>query len=133
MRHTLCVALGLLMLGSGARAFAQDNTTGRCTTPDSVAVTGNSRVTETDVRASAGLVAGVPLNARSVQEAVRSLFATGQFDDVQITCTSTEKRALITIAVKERLLTMRNSYGFAGWMNVHGVVSESLGTSTSIR
>ena len=104
MRHTLCVALGLLMLGSGARAFAQDNTTGRCTTPDSVAVTGNSRVTETDVRASAGLVAGVPLNARSVQEAVRSLFATGQFDDVQITCTSTEKRALITIAVKERLV-----------------------------
>jgi hypothetical protein len=32
-----------------------------------------------------------------------------------------------------RLLTMRNRYGFAGWMNVHGVTSESLGTSTSIR
>ena len=29
-------------------------------------------------------------------------------------------------------LTMRKSYGFAGWMNVHGVTSESVGTSTAI-
>jgi len=43
-------------------------------------------VAEADVRASAGLVAGVPLNARSLQEAVKSLFATGQFEDVQVTC-----------------------------------------------
>jgi len=25
------------------------------------------------------------------------------------------------------------NYGFAGWMNVHGVVSESFGTSTAMR
>ncbi len=108
MRHTLCVALGLLMLGSGARAFAQDNTTGRCATPDSVAVTGNTRVAETDVRASAGLVAGVPLNARSLQEAIKSLFGTGQFEDVQITCnisgTDPHQKYTLLISVKERLV-----------------------------
>ncbi len=108
MRHTLCVALGLLTFGSGARAFAQDNTTGRCATPDSVSVTGNSRVPETDVRASAGLVAGVPLNARSLQEAIKNLFATGQFEDVQITCnihgTDPHQTYTLLISVKERLV-----------------------------
>ena len=102
MRHLVCVALGLATLGSGALAFAQDSTTGRCATPDSVAVTGNSRVGEADVRASAGLVAGVPLNSRAVQEAVKSLFATGQFDDVQITCQATGQRAVLIIVVNER-------------------------------
>ena len=35
-------------------------------------------------------------------------------------------------ALKKRLLTMRGDYGFAGWMNVHGLTSESVGTSTEI-
>ena len=46
MRHTFSVALGLMLLvmllGSGARLRAQqENATGRCATPDSIAVTGN--------------------------------------------------------------------------------------------
>lgn len=105
MRLMLCVALGLAITGSGARALAQqDTTTGRCAAPDSVAVGGNSRVPDADIRASAGLVPGVPLNARSIQEAVKALFATGQFDDVQVTCVvrPADQHAVLTVQVKER-------------------------------
>ncbi len=105
MRHTSCVALGLLIVaGSGARAFAQDNTSGRCATPDSIAVTGNHRVSDTDIKGAAGLVAGVPVSARTIQDAVKNVFGTGQFDDVQITCTIAPggTRATLTVAVRER-------------------------------
>ena len=103
MRHTLCVALGLAMLGSGARVFAQDNAAGgpgRCTTPDSIAIAGNRRVTDGDVRGASGLVAGVPVNARTIQDAVKNLFNTGQFDDVQITCAIGKGGARPTLLVQ---------------------------------
>ena len=103
MRPLLCVALGLAMLGSGARAFAQDNSLiGRCTNPDSIAVVGNQRVPESDVKSALGFSPGTPISARTISEAVKSLFATGQFDDVQITCSPGGKRTVLVVKVSER-------------------------------
>jgi outer membrane protein insertion porin family len=102
MRHLLYVALGLAMLGSGARAFAQDNAPGgRCSNPDSIAVVGNQRVPDGDIRSTLGFSPGAPISARTVQDAVKALFGTGEFDDVQITCTPA-KRTILVVTVKER-------------------------------
>jgi len=95
--------------GPGARAFAQDNTTGRCATPDSVAVTGNSRVTETDVRASGRAGRGVPLNAPFAaggdQESLRHRAVRGCANHVQHPPVPTRTRAYtLLISVKERLV-----------------------------
>jgi outer membrane protein insertion porin family len=102
----MCVALGLALVGSGARAFAQDTTSvaGRCAMPDSVAILGNHRVSDADVRGTAGLVVGSPVNARTIQDAVKNLFETGQFSDVQITCkvAPTAPRSMLVITVTER-------------------------------
>ncbi len=107
MRHLKWVALGLLVLGPGARAFAQQTDTtslGRCTLPDSIAVTGNHRVSDADVRAASGLVAGLPGNAKTAQDAVRNLFETGQFDDVRVECTVPKggQHAVWQVSVSER-------------------------------
>jgi outer membrane protein insertion porin family len=104
MRHVLYVALGLATLGSGARVFAQETPLGACTNPDSVAIVGNHRVSEADVRAASGLVAGAPANAKTFQDAVKNLFETGQFDDVQIACTTLRgaTHRIITVKVTER-------------------------------
>jgi outer membrane protein insertion porin family len=99
MRYLLCVALA--SLAAGGRVFAQD--AARCSKPDSIIVTGNTRVDEATIRASMGILAGAPLNARQLQEGVRALFSTGQFDDVQIACALAQNgKAILTVTVRER-------------------------------
>ena len=107
------VALGLLIVcGSGARAIAQgtvpaDSSIGRCARPDSIAVTGNQRVTDAEVRAALGLSVGEAVSARALQDGVKALFNTGQFDDVQVTCNVAPAaagavRASLVVQLKER-------------------------------
>ncbi|MEP7382448.1 MAG: POTRA domain-containing protein, partial [Gemmatimonadota bacterium] len=100
--------LALLALGLIAhRASAQDaNTQGRCTTPDSISVRGNKRVTTADVLGDAGLIAGTQLNYKAVQRAIRALYATGQFGRVDVVCDFEEARnfAVLGIVVTERPL-----------------------------
>src|SRR6478736_9907669 len=77
----------LCLAAASARAFAQDTQQpGRCTVPDSIAIRGNNQVDEATIRGDAGLVGGATLNYRDIQRAIRAVFATGQFDDVKITC-----------------------------------------------
>ena len=101
MSRQLFAALALLLAGAPAQA---QEAAGRCAAPDSIAVRGNNRVTEATMRADAGLPTGTSLSARTVQEAIRNLFATGQFSDVQILCTIDPgtNRVILTIAVEER-------------------------------
>lgn len=97
--------IGLAMLMASAPAFAQDTTaTGRCATPDSVAIGGNSRVSESTVRSTAAITPGQPLSASEFRRAITDLYATGEFDDVQINCVVAPggNRARLTIAVRER-------------------------------
>jgi outer membrane protein insertion porin family len=83
------------------QAHAQD--VGACARPDSIAVRGNQRVAEGQIRGDAGLVAGTELNYRILQRAVQTLFATGQFDDIRIGCETTPAgKTIQTIEVKER-------------------------------
>ena len=91
-------------MAAGTPVFAQESAPGACTTPDSIGVTGNSRITAESVRGSAGIPARSTLNYRDIQRAIKALFATGQFEDVQVTCSvppTTPKPTLI-INVRER-------------------------------
>jgi outer membrane protein insertion porin family len=99
------VALSLLFLcAAGFPALAQDAAPGACTTPDSVAVAGNSRVSDATVRSTAGFTPRTTLNYRDIQRAIKALFATSQFDDVQIVCSvpPAAPKATLTIQVRER-------------------------------
>lgn len=97
--------LAFLVFCLAAPAAAQDVATqGRCATPDSIAVLGNTRMSEMTVLADAGLVAGTQLNARSVQRSIRALYQTGQYESVSITCNLDDiaDRATLVVSVRER-------------------------------
>ena len=71
----------------GATARAQEPAVGggKCATPDTIVFRGATRATDASLRADAGLVPG-PVNYRALERAIKALYATGQFDDVQATC-----------------------------------------------
>lgn len=100
----------LLALGlAGVPVFAQqqpDSTPqgGRCATPDTVIVTGNSRVDTATIRGALGFTPHATLNYRDVQRAIKALFSTGDFEDVQVVCTTmpSTNRTALNIQVRER-------------------------------
>jgi len=101
----------LFLSAAGTSALAQDAAPGACTTPDTIAVAGNARVTDATIRTTAGLSPRTPLNYRDVQRAIKALFATGQFDDVAILCTipPLAPRTTLSLKVKERPLLTKYS------------------------
>jgi outer membrane protein insertion porin family len=96
--------LSVLLAATALPAGAQDPTIGRCATPDSIHVQGNARVSNAEILANAGLIAGAQLNFRDVQRALRNLYATREFDDASIACVlaADSSRASLTIQVTER-------------------------------
>jgi outer membrane protein insertion porin family len=101
----------LALIAAGTPAFAQESAPGACTTPDSIAVSGNSRVSAETVRSSAGLSPRTTLNYRDIQRAIKALFTTGQFEDVQVVCSvppATPKPTL-SIIVRERPVLVSSS------------------------
>lgn len=72
----------------------------RCAVPDTITVTGNSRVDETTVRGTVGLVPHTALNYRDVQRAVKALYATGNYDDVKVVCTLVPPRPTVVLDVR---------------------------------
>jgi outer membrane protein insertion porin family len=89
---------------SAVSVYAQATAPGACASPESIVATGNSRVDSAAVRATAGLSTGSQLNVHDIQTAIKALYATGQFDDVQIVCrvSPTDNKATLVIQVKER-------------------------------
>ena len=83
---------------------AQQGTTGPCARPDSVAFRGNARVAEASLRADVGITPGAPLNYRSLQRAIRDLYATTQFEDIGVHCAIVDNRSLLVFEVSERPL-----------------------------
>ena len=109
--------LALALVGLPLYAQGADSTaaTGRCAVPDTITVTGNSRVDNATIRATIGLVPRTTLNYRDVQRAVKALYATGNYDDIHVVCTtspSTDKASL-DVHVKERPVLAS--------MSIHGV------------
>ncbi len=111
---SLAVSL-LLSLAAGSSVYAQDATApGACTTPDSIAVVGNSRVTDATIRASAGLNPRTALNFRDIQRAIKALYATGQFDDVQVVCIVPPAAPKPTLAVQVKERPVLSSFSVLG-------------------
>jgi outer membrane protein insertion porin family len=97
----LLLALG----GAAAPALAQQN---GCSVPDSVAVRGNTRISAVTIRGDAGISSGMQLDVTETQRAIRSVFASGQFDDVRLLCEpspSGEKDVLVIQVHEKPVLT----------------------------
>ena len=54
------------------------------------------------LRGDAAIVPGAALNYRTVQRAIKSLYATGQFDDVAVGCEAVGDKTGLTFTVRER-------------------------------
>jgi len=74
---------------------------------DSIVVVGNRRDDRQQVIQSSGFVTGQAFSYRDVQRAIRSLFATGQYDDVRVHEMAAAGRRLLIITVHERPLLVR--------------------------
>lgn len=99
---TISAVLTLALAGG---AGAQDATVaGACARADSVAFRGNSRVAETALRGDVTIVPGTPYNYRTLQRAIRNLYATGQFEDIQVRCELRDGRTIIAFELRERPL-----------------------------
>src|SRR5437016_2489549 len=95
---------GALAVGLAASALAAQGPpiTGVCATPDSIAFRGNKRVTDEMLRGDVGMSPGKPLNYRLLQRATKDLQATGQFDDITITCETGLGKTILVFEVLER-------------------------------
>ena len=99
-----CVIAIVLAMAGSSRSLAAQDVTGRCTTPDSIVVRGNSRIADQKIRTEGGVSAGTPLNFPAIQRAIKALYALNEFDDVEVQCDleSVVGKALVVIAVTER-------------------------------
>src|SRR2546423_2320306 len=103
MRKIVTYALALVAAGA-ASLYAQESAPGACSTPEAVAVTGNARIDSASIRATAGFSVGTQLSVHDIQTAIKALYATGHFDDVQINCrvAPAATKATLVIQVRER-------------------------------
>lgn len=81
--------LGLALVLASTPAFAQQqppDAAASCATPDSIAILGNNRVSESTIRGQLAIAPGDRLTAADIQRAIRSLYSLGQFGDVRVDC-----------------------------------------------
>jgi outer membrane protein insertion porin family len=106
--------LALALIAAGSPLSAQD-TRGLCVTPDSIAVSGNKRVSAQTISTDAGLSPRMQLNAPTVSRAIKNIFQSGQFDWVDLDCVVTESTppvVILMIKVVER--PMLDAVGVTG-------------------
>ncbi len=105
MRRQYLALLSLLAAGGVAHAQGGVPVTGPCATPDSVAFRGNQRITDALLRGDAGILPGTPLNYRTLQRAIKQLYATGQFDEISVACepaTGPGTKTIVAFRLTER-------------------------------
>lgn len=101
MRRLMFALAALAAVGGSARA--QDvSVTGPCAKPDTLIFRGNSRITDAMLRGDAGIAPHTAVNYRAVQRAIKSLYATGQFESIQVSCDTAGGRAALAFDVRER-------------------------------
>ncbi len=71
---------------------------------DSLAVEGNTRLTDAQITGTAGLVVDVAINYRDIQRAITNLIRTGQFDNVMVEQRGSAGRIVLVFIVVERPL-----------------------------
>jgi outer membrane protein insertion porin family len=104
--YALAAALVAAALVVPGRAAGQDAAPALCGVPDTILVRGNSRVPDATILSSAGIQRGDTLNFVAIRKAIRDLYGTAQFDDVQVGCeiSADGNSASLIITVQERLL-----------------------------
>jgi outer membrane protein insertion porin family len=87
-----------------APVMAQETAPGVCATPEFIVVSGAARVDTAAIRSTSGLSTGAQLSVHDIQTAIKALYATAQFDDVQIVCrvSPADNKASLVIEVRER-------------------------------
>jgi outer membrane protein insertion porin family len=85
-RHSAAAIVAAVLCLPFSRANAQQEGPGACALPDSIVVAGNLRITNEQILSDAEMATGVALNFKVVQRAIKALYATGNFSDVQIGC-----------------------------------------------
>lgn len=106
MTHRLRCAVTLaaaLLLAPGA-AYAQRQAPAA---PDTIIIQGNRRVGADVVLLNSGLYPGRPISFRELQRSILALYATGQFEDVQVYEDVAGGRTRVIIKVRERPLLVR--------------------------
>ena len=105
-RRIPLAALGFALAAGPLVAQEPTGQVGRCMTPDTVVIRGNSRVHEDVILNVGGIRGGMTLNFPTIQRTIRDLFATADFDDVTLRCgvAGSGDRAAIVITVRERPL-----------------------------
>jgi outer membrane protein insertion porin family len=104
-RHSAAAIVAAVLCLPFSRAQAQQEGPGACALPDSIVVAGNLRATNEQILSDAEMATGVALNFKVVQRAIKALYATGNFSDVQVGCRVHEGPpilATIVITVTER-------------------------------
>jgi outer membrane protein insertion porin family len=103
MRRLVLTAF-IALAATASQATAQDaGVVGPCTKPDSIDFRGNTRLGAGILRDDAGLTAGQPLNYRTLQRAIKALYATLQFDAVRAVCEPLPAdKSLLVFVVQER-------------------------------
>ena len=105
MRRLPSVLAAACLAAAPLQAQNPAELTGRCLTPDSIAVRGADRVSRETILATSGIGAGQTLNFPAIQRVLRDLYATGDFETVAVTCdVSASPRAIVVVAVTERPL-----------------------------
>jgi outer membrane protein insertion porin family len=102
--------LGFILLGAGTVAVHAQDVPQQPAAPapagvvvDTILVEGNQRVTEAAARQMSGLRAGERVSALDIQNAIRRLMATGNFESVDIFSTGDPARSVsLTLQVEER-------------------------------
>ncbi|MDE3173398.1 MAG: outer membrane protein assembly factor BamA [Gemmatimonadota bacterium] len=84
MRRLLFLLIALL--ATAPAASAQGAAAGQCTQPDSIEFRGNTRLGDALLRNETGLTPGSTVNYRDVQRAIKALYGTLQFQDIQVGC-----------------------------------------------
>lgn len=100
-RLVLPITVTLVLLAPSA-LWGQENVAGG--RPDSVLVVGMKRVSRATVLQTAGLVPQRYTTYRDIQRAIRTLYATGQYDDVRVDQDTTGGIQVLIIRVHERPL-----------------------------
>jgi outer membrane protein insertion porin family len=137
-RGRAALAAALLSFAAGGAlpgaALAQDPVPPAAQAPapagfvvDTVEVRGAQRVTAEAVRSAVGVRTGTSVTAQLVQDAIRRLFATGNYESVQVYVRGAEQgRGALVVDVRERPLVARVE--FVGLRSVSaGTVRDSAG------
>ena len=100
MHRQTFASLALMALAAAQPLAAQQSGDGKCQTPDSIAVSGNRRVLASTILADAALPPKTALSYPALQRAIRKVFESGQFDDVQIACQLSADTSSATLLIK---------------------------------